>query len=267
MATSQYCCFKGRGEISLMPRSLALLNAAGFAPVGNASQFDVNVTEKTDKITDYTSPAGGVECVSREIEQVDLALTLVCHSIANLNRALYASGAQDNVAGAAVAGESVVLWPLTVAPLANLVDDSVAVVVKSVDNVTTYTAGVDYVLTGSGSIKALPGSTIPAPTLTLGVGQPNVKVSYTAKTHTLLQMFARVSEAQTLHFDGFNIAGDTTVPYQFGLYNIKLQAADKFEQIGDGLSKLTFKGWALRDPTKPPGTLANPLSQYGTLKI
>lgn len=267
MATQKYCCFKGRGEIALADRLAYIAKTAGLVPVGNASLFDIAISEKTDQVSDYTSPGGGIECVSREIERVDISMTLLCHNQRNLIRGLYATGAEDNVATAAVVGEAKVAYAGAVVPLEHLIDPTVAVVVKSFDDVTTYVLGTDYEITPAGSLKLLAGTTIAAPVVTGGVGQPNVKVSYTRKTQTVLQLFAKPSEAVFLHLDGYNTAGDAVVPQQFDLYNVKFQAAAKLEFIGDALSKLEMKGWALRDTSKPLGSLLNPFSQYGTLKI
>lgn len=267
MATRNYCCFKGRGEIALVDYSAYLAKTAGLVPVGNASQFEIQVSEKTEEVPDYTSPDGGTACRTREIEKVELALTLMCHSPANLVRAAYGHGASEGVTSAAVVGEEHVLWPGAVEPLAHLIDDSVAVVVKSQDDVTTYVNGTDYEITPAGSIKHLAGGTIPAPTVTASVGQPNIKVSYTRKVQTLIQVYSKVSAPMRLHFDGFNVAGDKPMPQHFDLYKVELSAAKSMAMISDSIGKLEFTGTALRDTSLPRGTLASPLSQYGTLKL
>lgn len=267
MATRDYCCFKGRGEIALVDYAAALAKTAGLMPVGNASAFEMTVSEKTEEVMDYTSPEGGTACRTREIEKVELSLTLHCHNPENLVRAAYGSGATEGVTSAAVVGESHVLWPGAVEPLNHLVDDSVAVVVKSPDDATTYVAGTDYEITQAGSLRHLKSGTIPAPTVAAGVGQPNIKVSYTRKMQTLIQVYHRVSDPVRLHFDGYNVAGNTPVPMHFDLFKVQLSPAKSLPMITDGLSKLDFTGTALRDTSRPRGTLVNPLSQYGTLKL
>ena len=267
MTTRTYCCFKGRGEISLAAYVAYLAKTVGLQPVGNAPALSVNISEKTEDVPDYTSPAGGTACHFREIEKVEIGLTLLCHTPDNLIRTLYGAGTTEGVTNAAVAGESQVLHIGAVQPLDNLLDDSVAVVVKSVDNATTYVPGRDYVVTPAGSIKHVAGSTIPAPTVTAGIGQPNIKVSYTRKLQTKIELFSKPGEPVVLHFDGINVAADTPFATHFDLFKVRLSAAKGFALIDDKLGKLELTGTVMRDETKPLGTLANPFSQYGTLKL
>lgn len=267
MAERKYCCFKGRGEISLVSYAARLARIAGFLPVGNASAFALNVTENTENVPDFTSPVGGSSCTFREIETVTVALSLRCLTPANWALATSGAGAEAPVASAAVVDEPHVLWPGTVEPLDHLIDDSVEVVVKSADDVTTYDVGTDYVITPSGSLKHVAGGTIPAPTLTSGKGVPNVKVSYTRRDQRLIQLYARTPEPVALHFDGYNVAEAPAVATQFDLYRVVFGPAAAVNVIGDNLATLELTGTVERDPTRPLGTLSNPFSAYGTLRI
>lgn len=267
MTTRTYCCFKGRGEISLAAYAAYLAKMAGLQPVGNAPALSVTVSEKTEDVPDYTSPAGGTHCHFREIEKVEIGLTLLCHTPDNLIRTLYGAGTSEGVASAAVVGEAHVLHAGAVVPLDHLVDDSIAVVVKSMDDETTYAQGTHYIVTPAGSIKHVAGSAIPVPTVTAGVGQSNIKVSYTRKLQTKIQLFSKPSEPVVLHFDGINVAADTPFATHFDLFKVRLSAAKGFALIGDNLGKLELTGTVMRDETRLLGTLANPFSQYGTLKL
>lgn len=267
MAQRNYCCFKGRGEISLVDYAAYFAKAAGLEPVGNAPALAVNVSEKSEDLPDYTSPAGGTSCTVREIEKVEIALTLACHTPKNLVRALYGAGAEEDVATAAVVGEPHVLWPGAVEPLGDLIDDAVAVTVTNPAGSTTYVVGTDYIVTPAGSIKHVATGSIPAPTVTSGIGQPNIKVSYTRKLQSKLQLFAAPSRPMALHFDGINIAAEQPFATHFDLFKVRLSAAKNLTLIGDNLSKLELTGTVLRDETKPLGTLVNPFSQFGTLKL
>lgn len=267
MATNKYCCFKGRGKIHMVDAVAFAARVAGLVPAGNASVFEINVTESTETVKDYTSPAGGTHCNFREIDEVQGKMTLLCHTPLNLIRTLYGAGAADNVATAAVVGEPVTLFGGSIAPLANLIDESVPPVVKSADDVTTYALGTDYVITPAGSIEHVAGSTITPPVITAGVGAPNLKVSYTRKTQSVIQLAAKTSEPQFLHFDGFNVAETPQIAMQFSLYKLRLSTGATLQLVADQLSKLEFTFLAERDFSRPLGTLTNPLSQYGTLKI
>jgi hypothetical protein len=266
--SSTRCCFKGRGAISLVNFAALAAKTDSFRPVGNAPVLTVNVSEKVDNVMDFVGVAGGIECQSREIEMVEGDLQLICHSLENLKLAAFGAGAEDNVAQAAVVSEPYVAWPGKVMPLVDLPDPTVAILVRNQAGTTTYVAGVDYELTGSGAaIRVLPGSSIPAPTITGGVGQPNVYVSYTRKLQSKVQLYNKITDPMALLFDGYNVAGDTTEPVRHQLYKVRLGPAQNQQLISEGIVRLDFKFTALKDTSRPAGTLANPLSQYGTLQI
>lgn len=267
MAARNICCFKGRGQISLVNYLARLARTAGFLPVGNASSFTINATETTENIKDYTSPVGGTACAFREIDAVTVALSLRCHSPRNWSLAASGSGADLTVEKAAVVSEEHVLWPGTVEPLDHLVDDSVAVVVKSIDGVTTYAPGTDYEITPAGSITLIDGSTIPTPTVASGKGQPNITVSYTRRDQSLIQLYSAPPESMALHFDGYNVAESPIQPIHFDLFKVVFGPAATVTVIGDNLAALELTGTVERDASRPLGSLANPFSQFGTLKI
>ena len=265
---SKYCCFKGRGAISLAAYLAYIAKTAGLMPVGNAPTLGVNITETTEDTKDYTSPSGGIACQFREIDKVEIDLTLLCHTPDNLIRTLYGAGAADNIATAAVVAEPHVLHLGAVCPLDALIDESVAIVVTNIAADVTYVKDTDYKVTPAGSVEhIIVGGAIPAPTVTAGVGQPNVKVSYTRKVQSKIQLFSKPSDPVVLHFDGYNVAADTAQAMQFDLFKVRLSAAKNFQLISDNMGKLELTGTCMRDETKPVGSLSNPFSQYGTLKL
>jgi hypothetical protein len=259
-------CFKGRGQVAMVNYADMVAKIAGPMPVGNASMLAVNVSEKTEKVPDYTSSAGGTHCSSRELEGAEVQIELYAHSAENLVRSLYGHGSTDNVATAAVVDEPLVAWPGAITPLVDLPDLDVAIAVKSIDGLTTYVPGTDYLVTEGGSIIVLESGAIPDPAVVAGVGQANIEVSYTRRAQTLVQMLTKASEPVFLLFDGVNIMeGGTTT--RFSLYKCKFGPAQKVDVVSDSASKLVLTGDIQRDETKPLGTAANPFSQYGTLRI
>lgn len=264
--TTKNCCFKGRGNVALVSYAAMIAATAGPLPVGNAPSLTVNISESTEKVRDYTSSAGGTHCSSRELEGAEVVIDLMCHSAENLVRSLYGSGASGNVASAPVVDEPLVAWHAAITPLADLPDLSVTISVKSIDGATTYEPGTDYLVTDGGSIIALAGGAIPEPTITAGVGQPNVEVSYTRREQSLVQLLTKQSDPVFLLFDGVNImeGGDTS---RFSLFRVKFGPARNVSLIGDNASRLQLTGDIQRDESKPRGTAANPFSQYGTLRI
>jgi len=260
------CCFKGRGDVTLADYLAYGARTVGLMPVGNAPQFQVNATETTEDVRDFTSAVGGLHCQHREIQRVDVSLQLKCAYPRNMALAFYGTGSEDNVTTAVVVAEPHVAWPGATVPLDALPDRSVAYVVKSSDGETTYVAGEDYEVTTAGSIRILEGGDIPAPTVTSGVGQPNITVGYTKSTHTQIQLFNRPSAPVHLHFDGFNVMDGTPRPAYFDLYKVKFGPASSVALIDENSLTLQLTGTAECDKSRPLGTAADPLSQYGTLR-
>lgn len=263
----KYCCFKGRGNIAIAVRSAFLAGTAGLIKVGNASAFNLNITESVEEIKDYTTAAGGTDCSSRLIDKVEFDLSMMCHTPENIARATLGAGASDNVATAVVAAEPHVAWPGSIVPLLHLPDRTKTIAVKSpeAEPLTTYVEGTDYIVTEAGSIEILESGSIPDPTVTAGVGQPNIKVSYTSLTHSTIQLLTSPNIEYVLHFDGVNVI--TGNPAQFSLFRTNMSPAKSIAGISDNAGKIDVVGSVLRDISKPRGTIEDPLSQYGTIKL
>lgn len=266
MATSKNCCFKGRGEIAVVDYAKALVKTAGLISLGNTSECAVNLTETVEDVKDYQSPGGGIDCSAREIDKVEVTLNILCAKPENIALGLYGEGTTDNVASAAVVSEEHVAWPGAIVPLNDIPDPDVAIVVKNIAGDTTYVAGTDYEITPAGSIRTLTGTTIAVPTVTAGVGQPNIAVTYTRRTQSLVQLVTRKSKPVLLHFDGFNIMAGNQATH-FDLFRVEFGPARGLQMIGANAASLQLTGTVTRDPSKPVGTLNAPLSQYGTLRI
>lgn len=260
------CCFKGRGEIAVVDYAAAIKKTAGLMSVGNASLCQVNLTERKENVRDYTSSGGGMDCSSREVDEVEVAVTMLCSSAENLAMGLYGVGTTGNVGTAAVTSEQQVAWPGAIVPLNDLADENAAIVVKNIAGSTTYVAGTDYEVTPAGSIRLLSGTSIPNPTISAGVGQPNIAITYTRKDQSLVQLVRRASKPVLMHFDGVNIM-DGNRPTYFDLFRVVFGPAKSFNALGDNVSQIELVGTVTRDPAKPMGTAGAPLSQYGTLRI
>jgi hypothetical protein len=265
MALQKTCCFKGRGEIALAEYAPFEAGLAGLIPVGNAGDLAVNISEQVDTVPDFTQPGGGIACTDRQIEKVEISFVLHCHSDENIARSLMASGSSGNVATASVVSEPHVAWPGAIVPLDGIMDNTVAPVVKDPTGTTTYVLGTDYEITLAGSLRIKTDTNIPAPTLDDDVSLPNIKVTYTQREHTLLQLFTRTDVQYRFHFDGVNIS-EGNRPQQFALYKVSLSPAKQLKLISADRSVLEITGTAEFDATKPTGSAANPLSSYGTLR-
>ncbi len=261
------CCFKGRGNIALVDYAKLFAKTAGLMVMGNAPALAINVTENVERIPDYTTSAGGTHCTVRTIESAQVQMTFTCHSTELLALSMYGEGTSGNVATAAVVGEEHVAWPGALVPLADMPDPSMAIAVTgtAAQSPPTYVLGTDYSITESGSILILPGSSIPAPTVTDGEGVPNIKVSYQRAEQSRIQLFTRPSLPQAFHFDGVNAVN--RLPVQFRLFRVKFSPAASVTVIGDNASRLELTGEIERDESVSVGSGSNPFSQYGTLRI
>ncbi|MCX7671196.1 MAG: DUF4815 domain-containing protein [Anaerolineae bacterium] len=266
MARKDYCCLKARGEIYLAKAAAYKAGTARLIGIGNASVFEISASVTEEAVPNYTSAAGGNDCVAYAIDKVSVDITMMCHSAENLALLLYGAGASDNVASGAVANEPLLLFPGALTPLVHLPDPPATITVQSPDGSTTYVAGTDYLVTPAGSIM-MPetGSSIPAVVITGGVGAPNARVSYTKKKASLIQLLTNLGGDYFLHFAGVNLF--TGRPVQHQLYLVRPGPAKKLAMVGDSASKLEATWAAQPDYSRSPGTVSDPLSQYGTIKL
>jgi hypothetical protein len=260
------CCLKLRGMVYMAVESAYKAGTAGLVEIGNASSFELNADIEEESTTDFTSVSGGVDCAVRSINKVTLAIKINCAKAENLAKALSGAGATGNTPVVAVVDEPKILWLGAVQPLNKMMDRAIAPVVKNMAGSTTYVNGTDYEITKAGAIRKLPGGTIPEPVVTLGVGAPNIKVSYSSKAASAVQMLTNTGEDYVLYFDGANQADDSAIA-QFFLYKVRVGPAKSVTVIGDKMTVLESDWSVLRDDSKPTGTLQVPQSQYGTFLL
>ncbi len=268
MANRDYCCFRGRGKFALVGYDKRAKNTAGFEFVGNVLSSSMKVTEETEEVMDYTGPGGGVDCSASSITKVELEMEFSCFSPENLALALYGKGSSDNVVAGAFAATSLVAWPDTIVPLPKVGVSNLTV--TNIAGTTTYALGVDYTVNGNNGaisiISAANGGTIPAPVVTAGVGQSNIKVAGSFPVQSLVQLMVTNGIEYALYFDGINTMNENA-PVSYELFKVKASPADGVALISKTASSFKVKFTVLRDNTKSNGTTANPLSQYGTLAL
>lgn len=268
MANRDYCCFRGRGKFALVGYDKRAKGTAGFEFVGNVLSSSMKVSEETEEVMDYTSPGGGVDCSATSITKVELELEFSCMSPEIFAIGLYGKGMSDNVVAGAFAATSVVAWPDTIVPLPKV--GVTNLVVTNISGTTTYALGTDYTINNNnGAITIIPaaqGGAIPAPVVTAGVGQANIKVAGSFPIQSLVQLMVTNGIEYALYFDGINTMNENS-PVAFELYKVKGSPADGVSLISKTANSFKVKFTVLRDNTKPSGTSAGPLSQYGTLAL
>lgn len=268
MANRDYCCFRGRGKFALVGYDKRAKGTAGFEFVGNVLSSNMKVSEETEEVMDFTSPGGGVDCSSTTISKAELELEFACASPEILATVLYGSGASDNVAAGAFAATPLVAWPDTIVPLPKV--GVTNLVVTNMAGAITYVVDVDYTINGNnGAITIIPaakGGTIPAPVVTAGVGQPNIKAAASYPVQSLVQLMVTNGMEYALYFDGINTMNENA-PVAFELFKVKGGLADGVALISKTATTFKVKFTMLRDSTKPSGTTGNKLSQYGTFAL
>lgn len=268
MASREYCCARLRGKFSIVEFSKRAKGTAGFKFVGNVSDAQLKVSEETISVEDYTSPAGGLHCSSTIIKEVMLEMVLNCTSPENLAMGTLGDGASDNVAAGAFTALPLVAWPESIVVLPKV--GVTGLVVTPAAGGTPYVLGVDYKLNQNGGsitiISAADGGSIPAPTVTAGVGAPNIAVTGNFSLQSIVQFMITSGKEFALYFDAVNTMNNNA-PVSFELYRAKAGAADGIQLITKAVSDIKMKFSVLRDETKPQGTTALPLSQYGNMQF
>ena len=197
-----------------------------------------------------------------------LEMVLNCTSPENLAMGTLGEGASDNVAAGAFTATPLVAWPGAIVVLPKV--GVTGLVVAPAGGGTPYVLGTDYSINqNNGSITIIPaadGGTIPAPTVTSGVGVPNIAVTGSFSLQSIVQFMITSGKEYALYFDAVNTMNGNA-PVSFELFRAKAGAADGIQLITKAVSDIKMKFSVLRDESKPQGTSAEPLSQYGTMQF
>lgn len=226
--------FIGRGKVYLKKRGAA--EAAQF--VGNCTKLEFSVTEDKKEIKDFTSAAGGTYDTFSRIDKVEANLSLSDLSPANLARALF--GSTSIVTAAAVADEEAIGYKGGLIRTAHLLDNATAPVVKNTAGVTTYVVDTDYVVSAAG-ISIPETSSIPDSV----AGAANLKISYTKKAATAIEVLTQAAGEYSLVFDGLNAAKNK--PVVVDVHKFKMGPMANLGLISDDFAGIELKGDVLLD--------------------
>lgn len=222
----------GSGHVSLREYGTTV----PFQRVGNCSRLEFNLNETTIEQRDFTSPGGGTYDEVRRIESVEMGMTLHDLNTANLARVLYAD--TSTVAAASAIAESHTAKPGQVVALNKM---PLAITsVKSQDDVTTYTEGTDYSLSGAG-LYIPADSTIAA--------DATINVIYTCPDYDVIEALTTSGKAYELLFEGMN-EGGTNKRSNVRVYRVRIGAAQGLNWIGEDFAAMEVTGKLLKDPTK-----------------
>ena len=246
MATSQNCCYLGRGKLYVRPYVClddeTPVNPNSWEYIGNSEEFSVTPNTNEIEKKDYTSCVGGTDCSFTEIESVDVNIVSCCFNDANLARAFLGSGATAAVE--TIVGE---LHIATVVPgedtyiLANgNIDTAIPPVVTNATSGAVLVEGTDYVIGEGGEIIILAASTAVA------TGD-EITLDYTTVESYCVQGLLESTNEVEIRFQGFNCENGEA--FNTHVYRARLTASEQFDFINvDDFGRITFSGKLLKDP-------------------
>lgn len=135
-----------------------------YLSIGNA-QASLAITEEVQELPDYESIAGGNACAVRDVDSVELTLTMYDYDKKNLALAVFGEASQP--AGGNIVDEAIRLFAEGKTPLEHMPTNTGTLTV----GVTTYTVTTDY-LVDAGGITVVPGSALETEITTNGTGTP-----------------------------------------------------------------------------------------------
>ena len=255
------CCLVGAGKIYMAEYEAYKNRLVPLTFVGNSKDFTINAETSKISVPSYTGRVAATDCSKIVIDEITVNFTTLCHNLVNIARALNAGDPVEEVAGAVTHLD--VAYPCGAIPVPHVFDLTLPITVTSADGLVTYVAGVDYEITENGTIEILEATTIPAPTIVLGVAQPNILVSATSVDSKRIELFTQIGKDYVIYFDGVNRMNDNEST-KGSLYKVTLSPAE-YTIIGDGsdAAELAFEGTALEDKTI--STSGGLLSQYGSI--
>ncbi|MBF0426662.1 MAG: hypothetical protein HQL66_12675 [Magnetococcales bacterium] len=233
-----------RGNGRLWVRNYAA-PAAPLVRLANVQSLKILIQEKTDTLQDYDNPSGGIAAMSSRIVGAEVAF--VIHDLNPDNMARFLWGSAATRSGNHVTAELHVAYHGALVELDQV--GATAVVVKSADDTTTFTAGDDYQLHGAGLY-------IP-PTSSIADGA-SIHVAYTYPTQYQVDAMLGAGYELTLLFDGLNLARDGSLK-KVNCWRVKCAPPRELFVKDDRFGTLTITGQLLADTTRPTGQ-----SQYFT---
>lgn len=242
--------YLGVGKIYLREIGAAL----GFLEVGNCSTLNFGVTEEEKKLKDFTAAGGGTRNSVKRIDTVTATFTMHDLNGANLARALY--GAASEVASAAVASETVTVYPDALAPFAFMPAATPTPTVAATNAAATARANTTAYSLGAYVTPATPNGfyykataagtsagTIPTYPTTIGDTVTDGTVTWTCagKTTLVANTDYEIRGAGVYAFEGVTIAAESwTVGYTKAATDVVQALVDsgkEYEMLFDGLNE------------------------------
>lgn len=237
----------GKGVVHIKDRS-----TGGFRFLANVAKLTQSFETEEKSIPNNTAAGGGkwdsltrVKAAKASAEMYDLSAENLALATNGSVSAIVVTPIVDEVLTATALGEIV--------PTAKMIDTSVAPVLTDSTGTTTYTVDTDYTVSAAG-ITPLVGGTI--------LAAASLKVDYTPKAGSVIEMLTAAAKEYTLMVDGLNEA-DSGSPVRITMHRAKPAATSGLDYIGDDFATLPVDFELLADTTI---TTAG-LSQYAKIEL
>lgn len=233
--------FIGGGKIWI--REIGSTVTPQFVQFGNADSFSFAISEDKKSQRNFQLTGGGN--IASQSAITDVTATINGLSFQPRTLAVALRSVVNIVPSEVVVDEVKKVFAESITRLDALPDQTIEVVVKSSDGVTTYVKGTDYNVE-YGCITIPEGSTITASdTTNVGV---DVKVSYTSKEVFNIQGITKSAVEYELLFNGFN-DGDNGKAVTVECHKIKFSPTQALELIGEDFGSLPVSFEVLADDT------------------
>ena len=226
--------FIGKGQIYLK----RLDQNKGYLPIGEASAFELSIETDEKTLPSNTTRGGGVAATAYSVSNLSLSIT--GHSFTDSNLAMILYGDATASLTTPVVDEAQTAYVGALVPFAKIPDAEESITVKNSDGDNTYVAGTDYALSPAG-IKILSGGAI--------ANNSEIKVSYTPKASSVIEVLTNSGYEYGLFFEGFNDA-DNGNEFNVEIYRTKFSPTGGLGFIQDDFAEAALEGQAMVDPSK-----------------
>ena len=221
----------GKGVVYIKNRA-----SGGFRFLANVESLSNSFETEEKSIPNNTTAGGGKWDSLTRITGAKASLSMYDLSAANL--ALATNGTVSAVTAGAIVDEVITATALDeIIPSANLIDLTIAPVVKNSAGTTTYAVNTDYTVSASGITPTTTGTITAAQSL---------KLSYTKKAASVVEMLTASAGEYTLMIDGLNEANSGSA-VRLTIHRCKPAATSEISWIGDDFATLPLEMEMLPD--------------------
>ena len=215
----------GKGVVHIKNRA-----SGGYRFLANVESLSNSFDTEEKSIPNNTTAGGGKWDSLTRITSAKVSLSMYDLSAENL--ALATNGTVAAVTAGAIVDEVIIAGAIgDFTPSVNLIDVAVAPIVKHTTNTPIYTVNTDYTVSPSG-ITIVAGGAITA--------AQSLKISYTKKAASVVEMLTASAGEYTLMIDGLNEANSGSA-VRLTIHRCKPAATSEISWIGDDFATLPLE--------------------------